>query len=393
MRIRVLYLLSFLLVGGAGVFIWTANRTRESQSHYLPVWSPAEACTYLDKREVWWQSWPRAKKEKGTVCVSCHTVVPYALARPILRHSQGQAAQTPEEARMLASVEERVSEWQQMAPAYPDARYGPGKSAQSRATEAVLNAVILASYDAGRDRLSPVTREAFDEAWALQEQSGNDAGGWQWQDFHLAPWETADAAYQGAAMFAIALENVPGNYGDLPSTSTHIAQMSAYLRRLYPAQTLMSQLYVLWASGQMPALLSEADRDSLLQRVRSLQRSDGGWSLFSLDAKDSWARLNHSQQSDGCATGLVVVAMEQSGVDRQDDSLRRGLEWLMHHQSTDGSWRAVSLNVRRNPNTDIGRFMSDAATGYAVMALTAAQQTEPSAEENHALNRVPTGSR
>ena len=49
--------------------------------------------------------------------------------------------------------------------------------------------------------------------------------------------------------------------------------------------------------------------------------------------------------------------------------LMAGLQWLERHQNSDGSWRAESLNARRNPQTDVGRFMTDAATGYAVMAL------------------------
>jgi hypothetical protein len=69
----------------------------------------------------------------------------------------------------------------------------------------------------------------------------------------------------------------------------------------------------------------------------------------------------------------VTVALEQAGLTSQDKLLRQGLEWLDRHQRQDGSWQAFSLNSDRDPNSDIGRFMSDAATGYAVMALTGAQ--------------------
>ncbi len=73
--------------------------------------------------------------------------------------------------------------------------------------------------------------------------------------------------------------------------------------------------------------------------------------------------------SDGYATGLAALALEESGTSRKDQTLTRGLDWLERHQGDDGSLQASSVNRQRDLHSDIGRFMSDAATAYAMMAL------------------------
>jgi squalene-hopene/tetraprenyl-beta-curcumene cyclase len=128
-----------------------------------------------------------------------------------------------------------------------------------------------------------------------------------------------------------------------------------------------------------PSLLTGTDRAALLNVIRSHQRSDGGWALSSLDPRGgkSWkgrlkqrfVKLVDPAESDGYATGLVVVALEKTGMRRDDKMLTRGLDWLERHQESDGSWRAHSLNTKLDPQSNVGRFMRDAATAYAVMAL------------------------
>jgi squalene-hopene/tetraprenyl-beta-curcumene cyclase len=376
--------ITLLLLVGFGALFWTAIRvrvhSRSSPDRYLPNWDAKRAADYLDSREVWWQGWAPAQQGHGTICISCHTVVPYAMARPTLRQPPDANAMSAPERVLMDSVEKRVRNWTQMAPFYSD------KAAQSRATEAVLNAVILASYDAQQGHLRPITRTAFDEAWALQERAGEKAGGWKWQDFGLAPWESAESGYQGAALLAIMAENAPDGYAAEPAATPYLERLREYLKREYSSQPVMNQLYVLWASARSPGLLTAAQQKSVLAAIHRLQQADGGWALSSLDQgnreRDSRWRWIRKQlkialkppPSDGCATGLVVLILEKSGTSRQDPMLMHGLQWLERHQDSDGSWSAESLNEKRDPQTDIGRFMTDAATGYAVMALEESRQ-------------------
>ncbi len=339
-----------------------------SDSSVAPAWNQAAAARYLDSREIWWQSWDAAKRDHGTICVSCHTVIPYALSRSSLRGSLGETEQTKQEQIMLDNLLRRVSMWNQVQPFYPNSKGGPTLATDSRATEAVLNALILSTYDQHKNHLTPITRSALDNMWDLQIKSGEQAGGWNWQNFHLAPWESNESQYNGAVLAAIAVGRAPENYQHDAKIQENLELLRGFLRREYDAQPLLNKVYVLWASAKLPGLLDEKERSALVETLAAKQQPDGGWSVNDLG---SWKRHDDTPEetkSDGLATGLTVLALEQSGVGA--DSAKRGLTWLAQNQSQeDGKWSAWSLNKKRDPSTDIGHFMNDAATGFAVLAL------------------------
>jgi squalene-hopene/tetraprenyl-beta-curcumene cyclase len=352
-----------------------ARAADKGSSATAPGWDRQAAAKYLDSREAWWQTWDRAQKDHGTLCISCHTQAPFALARPVL-HELGDDP-TPAEAAMLASVEKRVQIWKDVAPFYSDAIYGTGKEVESRNAESVLNAIILASYDTRRGHLRDVTRLAFDNMWALQSGPGKTAGdaseavgAWVWQNFEYTPWESKESEYYWAALLAEVIAGAPDNYRADPKIVGNLAALRVYLLGHYEAQPLLNKTVLLWASAQFPGLLTPAQRKALLAELYAKQREDGGWSLADLG---TWQRRDKTPletKPDGYATAIVVLALEANHV--TTSYLQRGLGWLVANQDkTTGAWPAWSLNKNRDPQSNVGMFMSDAATGYAVLALSA----------------------
>lgn len=337
-------------------------------------WSRTAAAAYLDQRQNWWMRWPPAARDHGTFCVSCHTVVPYALARPALRQALGESGPSATEVTLLDNVTRRVRMWKDVEPFYPDQTRGVPKTSESRGTEAILNALILSSRDARSHAPSDDGRLAFDNLWALQLRQGDQAGAWAWLNFHNEPWEADGSPYYGAALAAIAVGIAPGGYGAGADIQPNANRLRDYLRRGHQTQHLFNRIMALWASAAWPGLLTGEQQHAIVAAALSKQQDDGGWSVSSLAA---WKRQDGTPldtKSDGYATGLIALALQAAGVARTEPQLQRGLAWLAAHQdAASGRWSAASLNKQRDPASDAGRFMSDAATAYAVLALTKAQ--------------------
>ena len=333
-------------------------------------WNPPAAAHYLDRRAQQWIDWPKAARAQHTVCISCHTALPYLLSRSSLAGLTGEATEPAPQRLLLADVGRRVQLWGRLPPYYPD------QAAASRGTESVLNALILADRDARVGRLSTTTLAAFDAMWALQRSGGPEGGSWPWLEFQSEPWEAPDSVYYGATLAALAVGSAPQDYRLRPQIQAGLARLRDYLTRAYARQGLLNRVDLLWAAARLPGLVQPPIRQSILEQIWAQQRADGGWSLPSL--MPGWRRRDgtpQSSHSDGYATGFIALVLQRSGVPGTDARLQRALQWLQTHQSFwTGRWSSDSLNHRHGLRAGTARhFMDDAATAFAVLALTQAR--------------------
>jgi squalene-hopene/tetraprenyl-beta-curcumene cyclase len=380
-------------------------------------WDREGAATYLDERmDVWFANGRKLQTGQAqTVCVSCHTTVPYVMARPALRRAMQVNTATPQEVRVLEETTRRVEHDDALQPLFDDKER---KRTESRGTEAVLNALILASADAAQSRREPSgpTQRALARMWETQRTDG----AWDWLDYGLEPFESADAAYYGATLAALAIGVTPGSSNHLTAeTAVGIERLRGYLRATYASQSLFNRVWLLLASTQLNDLLTRAEREALITEIQGRQHDNGGWALESLgpwrwsqtaapsfvhDVLQQSLQLLFGQflpvdlrqprfrapgtldasllaQADGYATGLIVYTLRQAGFPASHPAVSKGLQWLKANQRNVQvnqqawpAWRAYSLNFDREHDGEKGEpwrrlFMSDSATAFAVLAL------------------------
>jgi hypothetical protein len=355
-------------------------------------WDREGAAKYLDERmDIWFA---KAKKlrtgEAQTACVSCHTTVPYVLARPALRRAMRVSAATTQEIKIIQEATLRVESYGSHQPLYD---HNDSKKTESRGTEAALNALILASADAAQGRREPggATQLAFKRLWETQRPDGS----WDWLDFGLEPFETVDGAYYGATLAALAIGIAPGSpNSEAAETRAGMERLRGYLKEKYASQRLFNRVWLLLAATRMNDLLTRAQREALITEIQNRRSDDGGWALDSLGAW-RWSKPEGPfrapgttdssllAKSDGYATGLIVYTLRQAGVPIGDPVVSRGLQWLRANQSKVQidqhdwlAWRAHSLNFDREHGAEKGEpwrrmFMSDSATAFAALALIA----------------------
>ena len=259
-------------------------------------------------------------------------------------------------------------------------------------------AVGVASAMAINDRwttgkLHPLSRQALERMWTLQRPDG----GWEWPFRDTPPIKINE--HYGVTLAAIGVGMAPDGYAGTPTAAAGLDGIRKFLRGTM-AVSLHQKAMVLWASVYVDGLLSADAKAETARSLLSVQRPDGGWSLANLVDNSEDPSLRESDRtvkaqaepgygteflvyvgrdgvyksslaSDGYATGFVIFVARQAGMPAGDERLRRGIAWLKSNQRESGRWFTPSQSWHKQ------HLISNAGTGYAVLALQACGEVSP----------------
>lgn len=300
--------------------------------------------------------------------MTCHTAMPAALAHGALGSDSAALG------RLRGAIALRVAsvdDWATATPFYGDE--GSAKARQSRATEAVLDAVSLAAMDRASGVVSDDTRRAIAHLWTMQRPDG----GFDWLDFGLEPFEAGESGI-GAALAARAVA-LRGIDREDRSTASHVAGLRAYLSAALrdPATIGFDRAFLMWGiaslRGTEERARSVADDDAArptpdelvrwYTEIARAQAPDGGFSWSAVGVIGARGRL---EEGDPLPTAVAVLGLCDAVDPRAIDAREKGVAWLLRAQRADGGFASLSPN-RDTPFNHL--LASDAATGFAAVAL------------------------
>jgi hypothetical protein len=185
-------------------------------------------------------------------------------------------------------------------------------------------------------------------------------GRWQPTLFR-PPMNDSDFTATTLSMRGLQQFGPPGRSGEM---ARRIGRARQWLTTATPRTTEDKAFQLLGLSW---AGLSSKDIHRSSARLLAEQRADGGWAQRAAMASDAYA------------TGLVLVALRQSGaITVPSPVYQRGVRFLLETQQCDGSWYVESRSLPVQPYFESGfphgrsQFISCAATSWASMALAPA---------------------
>ncbi len=299
--------------------------------------SAKHAAIYLDRAALTWQ------KEKN--CVTCHTNMPYLMARP-----------------SLASVQKDSGEVRQFFEQYRTVRWAKKLPSEKQGFWPIVVGTGLTFNDVQTTgKLSQVTRDVLDLLWTVQREDG----GWTWPHCDYAPMEIDD--HYGVTLAALTVGIAPDGYSQTDAAQAGLAKLRTYLSN-NPPKSLHHRAMIAWCSLRIEGVASDEDRATTLDQLLELQRPDGGWSTASF--LTDWQGLERddgepldAETSDAYGTGLVIVISRELGTPADEPRLQRGIQWLLSNQRESGKW------FTRSPVNDAGNLISNTGSALAVLAL------------------------
>jgi squalene-hopene/tetraprenyl-beta-curcumene cyclase len=330
-----------------------AQTAKPADEPLRPAFSSALAAAFLD-------AGARAHEEK---CINCHATLTYLAARPALPVFSAKQNEVRKNLERFSA---------ELAALKLNDTSHPRKIAQT-----VMTGAALAQHDAATGgKLAPVSREALDRMWQVQQKDG----GYNWLKPRGAPPSAVDDHF-GATMAAFGAGVAPDGYASTPAARAGLEKLRAWLRA-HPSQTMHQRAMLLLADRVAGGLLNEPGRRRTVADLLALQRPDGGWAMGSLA---NWKRDDGTPQdvttSDGYGTGFVVYVLRLGGqVPADDPRIRRAVAWLATHQRAGGGWHT------RSPikNDELSSYVG---TAYAVLALKACGAIAPDTPAPGAVNR------
>jgi len=290
-----------------------------------------KAAGFLDAVALQWQ--------KQRQCFTCHTNYAYLYARPSV------SADVPAAKEVRRFAEELIqTRWVEKGPRWD--------------AEVVATAAALAFNDAATTgKLHPLTRQALDRMWTVQREDG----GFTWIKCDWPPMESDD--HYGATLVAIAVGRAPEGYAQYGAAVKGMERLKLYLKN-NPGPTLHHRAMVLWGASKVEGLLSDEQKEGIVNDLLKLQKPDGGWGLATLG---DWKRADDTPQdvehSDGYGTGFVIFVLRQANVPASDPRIQKGIVWLKANQRESGRWFTRSLHK------DSKHYITHAGTAFAVMAI------------------------
>jgi squalene-hopene/tetraprenyl-beta-curcumene cyclase len=226
--------------------------------------------------------------------------------------------------------------------------------------KAVLTASVLAQNDAlTTGNLHPATRKALDRMWTMQRADG----GFDWMKNNQPPSEIDD--HYGVTMAAIGVGVAPNGYAQTPAAQAGLDKIREYFQHHPPAH-LHHRAMKLLASLHLDGIMTQSQRQQVVDDLSALQKPDGGWNLVTLgDWERSDGKPPGRDSSDGYGTGFAIYVLRRAGVPPDDARIRRGIAWLKTHQRQSGRW------FTRSPWKDRKHYITHAGTAYAILALAA----------------------